>query len=104
MHASMFLTETVRHCSTCNTVTPHSRRRFSIALLASLALVLASGELFLASPTSIVGGLVALFFAIAIAAYDRERMWRVRCDRCRSKARRAIAGTKPGKHSEVFLS
>jgi hypothetical protein len=103
MSATMFLVETCRHCSICNTVTPHTRRRFSLALLASFAFALASGELFLAStlPT-VLGGFFCLFVALAIFSFDRERMWRIRCDRCRGKARSAIGSTKPGPHSEVF--
>jgi hypothetical protein len=91
----MFLIESCKHCPICDTVTRHSRRWFSIALGLAFAFALVGASQLFLAPSDPVGGCIFLFIAMAIVAFDRERMWRIRCERCRSKALRDNAKTKP---------
>ena len=100
----MFLIESCRHCPICDTVTPHSRRWFSISLCLALAFAALGASQLLIAPSDPIGGCIFLFIALAIFAFDRERMWRIRCERCRGKAQRQNAKTKPDlKNTEINI-
>ena len=102
--STMFLIEGCKHCPVCNTVTPHSRRWFSVALCFAAAFALLGASMLFIEPRDPVGGLIFFFIALAIAAFDRERMWRIRCERCRGRARREVAKTKPDlKNTEINI-
>jgi len=91
----MFLRETVQLCSTCNEVTPHSRRVVSLpkilaALLAALAAwCLATGEAWG------VLGVGLLVIALVVLSFDLGRHWGTRCERCRGKQVARSSKTKP---------
>ena len=99
----MFVIESCQHCPVCDTVTPHSRRRFSLALCLASMFAIVAASMFLIEPTNIAAGIIFAFIALAIVSRDRERMWRVRCDRCRGKALRELADTKPGRRNTEIL-
>jgi len=81
----MFVRRSVRHCSTCDEVTPHSRRLFSPAW--GLACFFLLGALWLAS---IVTGLLAAIAVVVVLRIDRDRCWRVECERCRWNTQRLL--------------
>jgi len=91
----MFAVESCRHCPVCDTVTPHSRRRFSVAWCAASGFAIVAAGMFSIEPTNVADGFIFAFIALAIVAFDRERAWHVRCERCRDRARRELAKTKP---------
>jgi hypothetical protein len=91
----MFLIESCKHCPACNTVTPHSRRWFGLPLFFASLFALLGAAMFAIEPAIYASGFIFLFLAAAIVAFDRERVWRIRCNRCRDKARRENEKTKP---------
>lgn len=90
----MLLVETIRYCSTCSELTPHSRRRIALPkLLAALALAGAvwcarSGE------ERYMASILLGMGALSLVLVDRERFWSIRCERCRWKKRAADRETR----------
>jgi hypothetical protein len=85
-------------------VTPHSRRRLSIARAVAFALAIASGWLFFRSTAGLVPAIVLLFIALVLVLFDRDRMRRIECERCRGKALVELEKTKPDlKNTEINI-
>jgi hypothetical protein len=100
----MFLIETCKHCPVCTAVTPHTRRWFSLALFLAVLLVSLAASMFFVSPPEPATGFIFLFLALVIVARDRERMWRVHCNRCRERARQPYENSKPDlKNTEINI-
>jgi hypothetical protein len=99
----MWNVEAVKTCGECRTVTPHSRRRVSVPVVAALA-VLGITVWVAVSTGSPLVPLVGVFLGFGVLAADRERCWHIACERCRGKARVALRRTKPGPHTEIFLA
>jgi len=101
----MFLRETVQHCSTCEEVTPHSRRVIAVPQVMSAFALVGAGWCFSQETAWRLPGGLLLMMASFCLLHDRERSWAIRCERCRSKKLRGLRRTKPtlGGHTEINL-
>jgi len=86
--------ESVRHCAACGESTPHSRRVVALPVLFSAALVLAGSSCFLIGEFWWVAGSQLLIAAAFVFRRDRERFWRIACERCRGKRVNEVRATK----------
>lgn len=84
----MFTHETVQHCATCDEVTPHSRRTVAVPKVLAVCCSVLAGVWWPA------GGIL-LVPAAFLLLHDRERSWRIRCERCRAKKLAELRRTKP---------
>ncbi len=98
---SMFVRESVEYCQACETMTPHSRRRFSLPVFLALASLAAGVALVVGWLLSwwdsawIVPGSLLVFVGVFLSLRDREKFWRVHCERCRGKRIAQLRRTKP---------
>ncbi|MEM9802945.1 MAG: hypothetical protein AAGA20_21655 [Planctomycetota bacterium] len=91
----MLNVESVRHCPTCDEVTSHSRRRIALlALFGSAAIVLGLGGLAFGRLEPLAAIAIALAGA-GIVAWDRRRLVRIECGRCRDAERVRRRRTRP---------
>lgn len=98
----MFVIESSKYCPVCHSVTHHSHKRFSIARTIAVVLAIVGGWMLFRSTPEVVAGIVLLFIALALVLFERERMARIECDRCRSRAVAVLAKTKPDlKNTEI---
>lgn len=88
--------EYVDRCSTCQEATPHSRRWVAIPLVVAVLLAGTAGWLCWLGGARAGAGVLLGMVALWLPLKDRERYWRIRCERCRWKQRRALRATKPG--------
>lgn len=87
--------ECVRHCAVCGETTPHSRRVVALpVLLAAVAGLAGIACFLLEEPWWIVGGLLLLLAAF-VFLWDRERFWRIACERCRGKRVADVRASDP---------
>jgi hypothetical protein len=95
--------ECVRHCAACGETTPHSRRVVAVPVLLAAVLGLGGAACFLLDePWWVVGGLLLLIAAV-VFMHDRERYWRVACERCRGKRVNEVRATRPGLGSTTII-
>ena len=92
---AMFLRESVQLCSKCQEVTPHSYRRIALPKIVSAAAVLGAGVCAWRGGDWYVLAVVLVLVAMTAVLRDRERMWGIRCERCRTKRFVALRRTKP---------
>jgi hypothetical protein len=91
----MFLHETIEFCSECQEVTPHSSRSIAIPkLAATVALGGAGLSVWLGDEWYALAVLLAVGSSFVLFR-DRDKMWRVRCERCRTKKVAKLRLTKP---------
>jgi len=81
----MLIRESVRRCETCEEVTLHSRRLVALPQLLGAALLAVGAWCFLIGEPWWILGVFALFAGIGAVLWDRERFWRVACERCRGR-------------------
>lgn len=99
----MLIRENVRRCETCNEITPHSRRVVALPqLLGAVLLAVGAWCCMLAEPWWIVGGF-ALLAGIFAVLWDRERFWRIACERCRGKRVDEVRRARPGLGSTTII-
>ena len=91
----MLVVEDSRFCSQCGTVTPHSRRRLAVPKIAAGTLWGTGAWLCWTGGMRILLGVGLLFLGLLALLLDRERFWRVPCERCRTHRRAALRRTKP---------
>ena len=91
----MFLHESAERCPRCEEVTPHSRRRIALPKVAATTAGL--GAVWCCWRGSgwfvVAGGLLAA--GLLGMLYDREKLWHVHCERCRTKKLALPRKTKP---------
>lgn len=80
-----WIRESVRHCETCGEATPHSRRAFALPPLLGAGLLATGAGTLALSGTWWPAGALAAFVGVFVILWDRERFWRVACERCRGK-------------------
>jgi hypothetical protein len=99
----MFVTHSVEHCPVCDDTTPHSVRRVSVPVVASLALGLGGLTLLLSGRWP--AGAPLLLAGLALFLRNREKSWHLRCERCRWKRARAYRRTRPtlDGNTEIFF-
>ena len=94
--------ECVRLCGACGETTPHSRRAVALPVLLATAAALAGAACFLLEAA---GGWVfgMLLLAACVFFWDRERFWRIACERCRGKRVAEVRATKPRLGSTTII-
>lgn len=98
-----WIRERIETCATCGETTPHSRRVIALPLLLASALVLAGLACFLYGGSGwVLGGLLG-FVALFVFFRDRERFWRIACERCRGKRVAEIRATDPRLGSTTII-
>lgn len=102
----MLLHETVQHCSTCEEVTPHSRRVIPLPKVLSTAAVAGAGWCFFQDVVWYVVGGLLLYAAVFLLLRDREKLWGICCERCRGKKLQEIRRSKPtlDGNTEIHIS
>lgn len=80
-----WIRESVQRCETCDEATPHSRRRVALPVLFGLALLIGGAWGFSLGETGWIPGGLAMFGGVFALLWDRERCWRIACERCRWK-------------------
>ncbi len=91
----MFLREVVQHCPVCQEVTPHSSRTVAVPKVLSLAFLGGAG--LCAWPGLEYSRLAVILgsLGLILLTRDRGKMWRIHCERCRTKKLAEVARTKP---------
>ena len=89
------LRECVRRCATCGETTPHSRRVVAPPVLFAALLVLAGGACHPIGEAWWIPAVMLWFTALAVFLWDRERFWRIACERCRGKRVAAVRALNP---------
>ena len=87
--------ESVRRCSECDAITPHSRRLFALPVVVALALALLAGWCFTLGRGPALLGVIPLWGALLVHRADRDKGWQLHCERCRGKLVKAVLRTKP---------
>ncbi len=85
--------ESVRRCSECEEVTPHSRRVVAVPRVLGGAALIGAGLCFLQG-VWFLGGLI-LVLTVFLFLHDREKFWAIHCERCRGRKLRELQRTKP---------
>lgn len=100
----MFLHEYVRRCPQCEEVTPHSRRRLALPKVVGIA-ALAGAAWCLSRDTEWwpLGGIL-IAGGVLVLLHDREKFWRVRCERCRGRKLRELRATKPTLDGQTVIN
>ena len=92
---SPLVREYVQLCTECSEVTPHSRRLIAFPKIGAVACVLvAAWSLY----GDIIGWILAgllLGMGLLLLVRDRDKCWRIRCERCRWQRISAIRRTQP---------
>lgn len=91
----MLIRESVRRCETCDEVTPHSRRVVALPQLLGAALLALGVWCFLIGDSWSIVGVFVLFASAFAVLSDRERFWRIACERCRGKRVAELRRTRP---------
>jgi hypothetical protein len=99
----MLIRESVRRCETCDEVTPHSRRVVALPQLLGAALLTVGAWCCMRGEPWWIVGVPALFAGLFALLWDRERFWRVACERCRGKRVEAVRRTRPGLGSTTII-
>lgn len=102
----MLLRESVRRCSECDAVTPHSRRSIAGPVLVALTLALLAGWCFVQGRGSGLLGVLPLWGALLVFQADRDKYWCEPCERCRGKLVHDLRRTKPtlGSNCEINIT
>jgi hypothetical protein len=79
----MLTRRSICHCPTCEEITPHSRRRLSLAW--AFACFVLVGSFWFDTIATVLLGVAAI---VAVRA-DLRLGWRIECERCRSNLRQA---------------
>ena len=97
--------ESVRRCSECDAVTPHSRRLVALPVVVALVLALLAGWCFTLGRGPALLGVVPLWGALLVFRADRDKGWHLHCGRCRAKLVRSVRRTKPtlGSNCEINI-
>ena len=91
----MWVTTSVERCAVCDELTPHSRRWVAVPKLLSLALLAGATVCFTGETWVWFAGWILLGLALYVYTRDRERCWRIHCERCRGRELRLLGKTKP---------
>jgi hypothetical protein len=91
----MFLRESIRHCPACDEVTPHNHRRIALPKIVAATAVITAAVCGWAGSVWVIFAIVLSVLALFVLQIDRERFWRVRCVRCRTKLIVQARRTKP---------
>ena len=80
----MWTAEWVERCPVCEDRTPHSRKRVDVRRIVGLAALVAfaGSALVLSLLLAVVPGLLVFGWSLAS---DGSRLWRTRCERCRTR-------------------
>jgi hypothetical protein len=85
----------VRHCAACGETTPHSRRVVALPVLFAAAVGLAGLACFPVGDAWWIPGVLLLVLAACVFLWDRERYWRIACERCRGKRVAEVRANNP---------
>ena len=98
--------ESVCRCSECDAVTPHSRRLVALPVGVALTLALLAGCCFVLGGGLEFLGVLPLWGALLVYQADRDKYWRVHCERCRGKLVLDLRRTKPtlGSNCEINIT
>jgi hypothetical protein len=95
--------ECVRHCAACGETTPHSRRVVAVPALVAAVVAIAGSACFLLGEGVWIVGCLLLLLAAFVFQHDRERYWRVACERCRGKRVNEVRATRPHLGSTTII-
>jgi hypothetical protein len=101
----MFVREYVQTCAGCREVTPHSRRIVAWVWIAAGACAIGVAWCLFQGAAGRVPAAALALVGLCLLLRDRDRCWRVRCERCRWKKVAAIRRTGPtlDGRTEIFL-
>jgi hypothetical protein len=99
----MLLRETVQHCPTCDEVTPHSYRRYSIPKTVSLLLLGLAIWCMVEGGVQWIPAVFLLFAAAFVRLQDRDRFWNIACIRCRGYRLAELRKTQPKLGSTTII-
>ncbi len=91
----MFLREVIHSCSVCQEVTPHSYRTVAVPQVLSFAFLGGAGLCAWLGPEYSRLAVILGFLGLILLTRDRGEMWRIHCERCRTKKLAEAARTKP---------